>query len=162
MIVFVIGTAVATVICLLYYFLNEKPYEKERIELQEPFILSEYFSRMEQAALDILENQDPVSKTIILWWGLDGLRLNVDGSLEWISRKKPKPVNQNISYQTRQSLAYMPQLDMAQSTACRIEILTQQNLQLQFQMNQQRMMEQIVQCCAIPPRSWTGGGPSNC
>ena len=145
---FVIGTAVATVICLPYYLINEKPHEKERIEPLEPFILSEYFSHMEQASLDILENQESVDKTIILWWGLGGLRLNEDGSLEWISRKKPKPVNQNISYQ------YMPQMNMVQSTADRIEMLMQQNQQLQFQMSQQRMMEQIVQCCAMPPRSW--------
>lgn len=154
MIIFVIGTAVATVICLLYYFINERPYENERIEPQEPFILSEYFSHMEQANLYIWENQEPVDKTIILWWGLDGLRLNEDGSLEWISRKKPKPVNQNIFYQPCQSLAYMPRLDMVQSTACKIEMLMHQNQQLQFQMHQQRMIEQIVQCCSMPPRSW--------
>lgn len=152
MIIFVIGAA-ATVICLLYYLISEKPNEKGRIEPLEPFILSEHFSRMEQASLDILENQESVDKTIILFWGMDGLRLNEDGSLEWISRKKPKPVNQNISYQPCQSLAYMPQMDMVQSTADRIEMLMQQNQQLQFQMSQQRMMEQIVQCCAMPLRS---------
>lgn len=46
MIIFVIGAA-ATVICLLYYLISEKPNEKERIEPLEPFILSKYFSRME-------------------------------------------------------------------------------------------------------------------
>lgn len=57
-----------------------------------PFIVSEYYDRMGKSALDILESQEPVDQTIILWWGLDGLRLNEDGSLEWISRKKPETV----------------------------------------------------------------------
>ena len=60
-------------------------------ELEEyctPFCVSEYFSRVEQYNLEIQEERRAVDKIIILWWGLDGLRLNENGSLEWISRSQ--------------------------------------------------------------------------
>lgn len=105
-----------------------------------PFSFPAYFDRMEQAALEILENQEPVDQTIILWWGLDGLRLNEDGTLEWISRKKTKPVNQDISYQMCQSIqpnqAGLQQArwtDQTQSTRTKIEELMMRNVALQNQ-----------------------------
>lgn len=66
--------------------------EKEAIR-PKPFVVSEYYDRMEKATIEILESQEPIDQVIILWWGLDGLRLNEDGALEWISRKKPKAAN---------------------------------------------------------------------
>lgn len=56
-----------------------KPFdiEKECLKLQEE-----------------LEKQDPY--IITLWWGFDGLRLNEDGSTEWISRRKPDTSLQSI------------------------------------------------------------------
>lgn len=66
------------------------------------FSVSEYISRIEQTALDILESMKPIDKTITLWWGLDGLRLNEDGTTEWVSRKK-KTV-EPVSYQPCQSI----------------------------------------------------------
>lgn len=66
------------------------------------FSVSEYLSRIEQAALDILESMKPIDKTITLWWGLDGLRLNEDGTTEWVSRKK-KSV-EPVFYQPCQSI----------------------------------------------------------
>ena len=68
------------------------------------FGVYEYLSRIENATLEIEENKKPADPVIVLWWGLDGLRLNQDGSMEWISRKKPKPVNQNVSYQPCQAI----------------------------------------------------------
>lgn len=55
-----------------------------------PFSVSKYLERIERAALDIVENKEPVDHTIILWWGLDGLRLNENGTIEAVSRKKQK------------------------------------------------------------------------
>lgn len=68
---------------------------------------SEYLSRIEQASVEIMSQTEPVDKIIVLWWGLDGLRLNEDGSLEWVGRKKEpaqEPVNQNVFCQSPQSM----------------------------------------------------------
>ena len=89
MIVLVIGMSVAIIICSLHYMINERPYESKQLQPPDPFVVSEYYDQMEKAALDILEQQEPVDQTIILWWGLDGLRLNEDGTLEWVNRRKP-------------------------------------------------------------------------
>lgn len=114
----------------------------------EPFSVPAYFDRMEQIALDILEKQEPIGKTIILWWGLDGLRLNEDGTLEWISRKKQKPDMQgtpdpyviptglfsnNVFYQPLQSIM---QADETQSKRAQIEELMMRNSALQNQTTQ--------------------------
>lgn len=80
-----------------------------------PFSVCEYYDRIEKAQLEILEEQKPVESMIILWWGFDGLRLDKDGTLQWISRKKPEAVNQNVFYQPPQSMAMaqiINQLDM--------------------------------------------------
>ena len=78
-----------------------RPQKEQLPEHLEPFVISEYYACTEQAALDILETQESVDQTIILWWGLDGLRLNEDGELEWISRKKcrQRPNNDLIQYE---------------------------------------------------------------
>lgn len=98
MIAFVIGMSAAIIICFLHYMINERPYEREPLEAPEPFIVPEYYDQMEKAALDILEHQEPVDQTIVLWWGLDGLRMNEDGTMEWVSRKKLKPKKRIDSY----------------------------------------------------------------
>lgn len=106
----IIGTSTMTVLLpkiILHKIRIKRIQEQiEQIEREEhePFIASEYLARIEQTSFEIAENQEPVGQTIILWWGLDGLRLNEDGSLEWISRKKPKPVNQDVFYQPYQSI----------------------------------------------------------
>lgn len=65
------------------------------------FSVYEHLERIEKAYLEILETRQPISQSITLWWGLDGLRLNEDGTLEWISRKKCKqrPNNDLIHYE---------------------------------------------------------------
>lgn len=56
------------------------------------FSVYEHLERIEKAYLEILETRQPISQSITLWWGLDGLRLEEDGTTEWVSRKKPKPL----------------------------------------------------------------------
>lgn len=75
--------------------------ERDCHESAKPFVVSEYLARIEKASLDILESREPTDKIIILWWGLDGLRLNEDGSLEWVSRKRPEKA---VFYQPRQTI----------------------------------------------------------
>lgn len=59
--------------------------------------LYEYLDRIEKASLEIQETKQPVSHVITLWWGLDGLQLNEDGSTEWISRKKNKTTENKVA-----------------------------------------------------------------
>ena len=160
MIAWLIGMLAAIIICSLHYIINERPYEGEPLEPLEPFVVSEYYDRMEKATLDILKQQEPVDQTIILWWGLDGLRMNEDGELEWISRKTPKPVNQNVSYHPCQSIqTYNPNLfDQTQSTRASIDALMAQNVSLQMQAYQAQQIEQLInsmqQCCVQYPAQY--------
>lgn len=137
-----------------------RPQKEQLPEHLEPFVISEYYARTEQAAIDILETQEPVDQTIILWWGLDGLRLNEDEELEWISRKTPKPANQNVSYQLYQSvLAYNPDLfTQTQSTRASIAALMAQNASLQMQAYQAQQTAQVInslqQCCVQYPAQY--------
>lgn len=114
-----------------------------------------YYARTERAALDILEQQEPVDKTIILWWGLDGLRLNEDGTLEWVSKRKPKPVQEDVFYQPFQSIqAY----NQTQSTRASIDALMAQNVSLQMQAYQAQQIAQLInsmqQCCVQYPAQY--------
>lgn len=132
---------------------------------KNPFSVTQYLDAMERAHLNILDQQKPVDQTIILWWGLDGLTLDEDWKLKWISRKKKAPVNQNISYQPCQSILYAYNhpilcLDMCQSTQATINALQMQNSAMQMQACQQtqrqqiiqsKMMQQVTACCAFPP-----------
>lgn len=157
MIAWLIGMSVAIIICSLHYMINERPYERKQLEPHEPFVVSEYYNRMEKATLDILEHQGPVDQTIILWWGLDGLRLNEDGELEWVSRRKPKPVQGNVFYQSCQSVpAYnLDLLAQTQSTRASIDALMAQNVRLQMQALQAQQSMQLIsslqQCCVQYP-----------
>ena len=160
MIAWLIGMSVAIIICTLIYLINERPYESKQLEPPEPFVVSEYYDRMEQVALDILENQEPVDQTIILWCGLDGLRLNEDGTLEWVSRRKTKPVQENVFYQLCQSApAYNPDLlAQMQNTRSSINALMAQNTSLQMQALQAQQTAQVInslqQCCVQYPAQY--------
>lgn len=135
--------------------------QKEQLpEHSEPFVISKYYARTEQAAIDILETQEPVDQTIILWWGLDGLRLNDDGTLEWVRRKKQKPVQENVFYQPCRSIpAYNSALfAQTQSTRATIDALMAQNASLQMQALQAQQTAQVInslqQCCVQHPAQY--------
>lgn len=110
----------------------------------EPFVVSEYLTRIEKASIEILESRKPVEQIVILWWGLDGLRLNEDGATEWISRKKSEPVSTNVLYQPCWSITPTPQYDMCQSTQAQIDALMTQNIQLQVQSWQAEQNRQMI------------------
>ena len=155
MIAWVIGMSAAIIICSLHYIINERPYEGDPLEPLEPFVVSEYYDRMEKAALDILEHQEPVNQTIILWWGLDGLRLNEDGDLKWISRKKLKPVNQSVFYQTCQSIqpvtAMRAQVEQGIPVEARMQIAALQYPAGYLPQMQSALVSSLTQCCC----NWT-------
>lgn len=61
---------------------------------EEPFSLSSYFDRIEKLHIQLLEeskNREPYQ--ITLRFGVDVLRLNEDGTTEWI-RNDPEPIKQ--------------------------------------------------------------------
>lgn len=111
--------------CILPVFewIHNLLFGKEPGQRPAEFIVSEYYDRIEKVHLNILENQTPIDRTIILWWGLDGLRLNEDGMLEWINRKKRMPTPQNVFYQPCQSMGTYSGFDMCQSAQSTIDTL---------------------------------------
>lgn len=120
MICFLIGLIAFVIIVgnfmLLFLDSAHSLKEKDTLYLSKPFLVSECYERMEKAALNILDELEPVDQTIILWWGLDGILLNENGELEWISRKKQSPVELNISNQMCQFEAQPTQIYMADNT----------------------------------------------
>lgn len=116
-----------------------------------PFVVSEYFSRMEKAALDILEVQKPVDRAIVLWWGLDGLRLNEGGTLEWVSRKKnpveTTPYQMCRLIQPIQVSAFLTA--QTQCTRVQIDALMAQNTALQMQAWQSAQIANTIQQCCV-------------
>lgn len=118
------------------------------------FSVSEYLSRIERAYLDILGGLEPISKAITLWLGLDGLRLNEDGTMEWVSRKR-KPA-ETVFYQTCQSIrpiqAGLQQArwaDQTQSTRAQMEAMRNQCQILQMQSWQSMQMANALQQCCV-------------
>lgn len=142
---FVVSMIIIGAIQLLFAYFRQEKTGKDK-DAVAPFSVAEYYKRKEKLTLQILEDKKPVSHTIVLWWGLDGLRLNEDGSREWISRKNT--VNQNIFYPSQQSICTPNhpidiRMNMCQSTQSQIDALKMQNVALQTQ------AEQINQNMAI-------------
>lgn len=160
-VVFVLSALTALAVAwMIYDWCREKAEAIELPVLSKPFSTAEYLERMERAQLDILEEQKPVDQTVILWWGLDGLTLDENGNLKWISRKKPEPINQNVFYQPCQSVLYANNIPveysgMCQSTQAKIDALRTQNAALQMQAAQQAQlaaaMAQVQTCCTPWP-----------
>lgn len=122
----------------------------------EHFVVSEYLARIEKASIEILESRKPIEQIVILWWGLDGLRLNEDGTAEWISRKKPAPVQRNVFYQPCQSVIPPPQYDMCQSTQAKIDAFVVQNMQLQVQACQAEQNRRMINALQSYVVRWPG------
>lgn len=155
------STMIVMVPYCIISFLNKK--QKRDCPKIKSFIVSEYYDRIESAVLDILDAQKPVDQTIILWWGLDGLRMNDDCSLEWISKRKPETINQNVYYQPTLAMAQVNypidcRMDMCQSTRAQIDALQMQNAALQMQAAQQQtwnaIRESFLQSYVVPAYSY--------
>lgn len=66
----------------------QEPFDCERITKSSVQILEEH----ESYILEIQEEKEKQEAyEIVLWWGLDGLKLRDDGTTEWISRRKHQP-----------------------------------------------------------------------
>lgn len=65
------------------YVLTMIPHKK--------FSLAEYYEQIERAQTEILQERENEPKyEIILWWGLDGCKLDGDGNVVWISKREEK------------------------------------------------------------------------
>lgn len=163
----IIWFSILVISCLIVftpYFISRRINRKNDATQSDvdPFIVSAYLDRIEKASLDILEEREAVDQTITIWWGLDGLRLNEDGTIEWVSRKKSKPVNQDISYQMCQSIAPLPQFDTSQSTQSTREHIFSLKMQLDminFNIALQHQMQGInsaLQSYVVPMPGYMG------
>lgn len=146
-------------------YANRKENQKQELEYKRAitprFKASEYLERIEAASLEILEKKQLISKVVTLWWGLDGLRINEDGTTEWISRTKRTPVPENVFYQPCQSIQPIRTgllLDQTQSSCVSIDILRGQLSALGVHYMQTQQNESILTalqpCCMQYPSQY--------
>lgn len=97
-----VSILVALLVSLLI-ILKKENYRKQKHLMDEyieraftrPFVVSEYLSRIEKEYIKIIEERkknEPYK--IVLWIGIDGLKLNEDGTSEWIKKGQ----KDNITY----------------------------------------------------------------
>lgn len=112
-------------------------------------MIQDWFDAIEKAALEI--EQEKESRTpyeITLWFGLDGVRLKADGTIDEISRRKKETVapvhvnNENL----KNNLVAEPS---------QIYLLQQQNFQLQYALFQQHQ-QNLFQIYCHPQNYYNG------
>ena len=79
---------ISCIISALTIYRRRTDANPSQSEPRSKFSVSQYLECAEKAYLEILQQQEPFEYEIVLWWGFDGVRLNKDGSPEWISRKQ--------------------------------------------------------------------------
>jgi len=138
--------------CLVIVWLNlskKRKLDKSSTEpYSDPFSVSEYYKRIERTWLEFLSEQECVEKyTLVLWVGLDGLRLNDDGTMEWIKRDmygQTKP--REISLANEQS--YVPCFSNLQNT---IMSLQEQKQALLFREAQNLQWQNLINSLQFTP-----------
>lgn len=156
----VIGTAF-----LIAIIAEGRKDKKNRDELQQfiaasinqkPFSVTEYFDRMERESLKLADQSEQY--LIVLWWGFDGLRLNEDGTAEWISRKPAPPPQIDYSFYSSPIMYSGLQniICNGESMQAQIQCLQARQLQALESMQIQNMINSIkpapfpaypMQCC---------------
>lgn len=136
-VVFCISVAISFA---LYFVFSKQKSQPETLE-ENGFSVCEYYDRIEKEQLKMLEEYKPVDQTIILWWGFDGLRLNEDGSIEWISRRKPEPVSPGVFYQPINHPIDYSMFQNAQATREQIFALKMQSEMMNFNIALQNQMQ---------------------
>lgn len=162
-VLFIAQISLGVVIYLIFFAKKATkavPCRLEQLELgqsKEPFSVAEYMDRIDRAQVEILSNQKPVDQTIILWWGLDGLRLNEDGTLEWITRKKemPKPPKtvdtsfypSGVGNFLAQYPSYLDFISALSAPLPQLNNTIPQNTIIQEQEQTQQLIYQMNTCC---------------
>lgn len=92
----------------------------------EPFNVLEYSQRREKLILE-LEKEYQAEHTIVLWWSYDGLKLNKDGTHEWISKKPPDPIKQAIESNLQNQPISLDMALLSLNAAAMVNTLQMQN-----------------------------------
>lgn len=96
----IVGMCIVVFTSLFYHLImKNKENAIEQIRSfsisDKPFSLSSYFDRIEKLNISLLEeSENRETEPITLWLGNDGLRLNEDGTTEWI-RQEPEHIQKN-------------------------------------------------------------------
>lgn len=157
-------TLVAIIFACIFTLIIFKKSEN-RVELNideqknvEPFCTSDYLKRTIELS-DKLQHEKEQSDNygLVLWWGIDGLRLNADGLYEWIKKEPKKYISiptlyppaiggryESMAQQTCCISQYQRLDSMLQCQQSRIDGLQMQNTMLQLQCAQQQQMQNII------------------
>lgn len=152
-IIFVAAAVAMAVASVMAQMREEKQKQLFRSQFRQyisDFSTSAYMGRIEKSSVEIMQDAQKRPKyQFVLWAGLDGLRMNDDGTTEWIRREeKPKPVS--VSYSLPQSLAWNPAFNVNQmqnvsrETQNQLAILQAQTQNLQFQQWQTEQMQNMI------------------
>lgn len=72
----------------------------------EKFSLAEYYEQIEHVQTELLQEREREPKReIVLWWGLDGCKIDGDGNIVWISKRKEKGEDKQTN---ENNAAYVP------------------------------------------------------
>lgn len=135
-------SAIPAFVIGFYYYLEgnyvhvEGNFDEQQSNQQTNWNVSEYFDRIEAESLKIAQEKEKQGKySLILWWGLDGLKMREDGTFEWIrkidkTKEKSKPIEckkptfqsqmsvgfnqldyRNVYYQPQQSIIQHPETE---------------------------------------------------
>lgn len=161
-------TLVAIIFACIFTLIIFKKSEN-RVELNideqenvEPFCTSDYLKRTIELSDKLQHEKDQSDKHgLVLWWGIDGLRLNADGSYEWIKKEIIKfttlPSSTGAWYESTvqqtccasqyprlDALLQVQQCNINQCQQSRIDELQMQNMMLQLQCAQQQQMQSVI------------------
>lgn len=145
LIIIFLAAAIAMAISAVVH--NKREKERKRLERSQftsyisTFSASEYLDRIEQESIRLQkEREREPQHNLTLWIGLDGLRMDDDGTLQWIRRQEaPKPKPQFNSWDITQCCAISPStIPSLQVEQTRLIQLQNQNMLLQLQAAQAR------------------------
>lgn len=108
---------------LLQNLMNNQLYNEE----PQPFSLSAYFDRIETIQIELLQEreQNPVSKVIELWWGLEGVKLLEDGTTEWVRKDAAQMLREKTAPRDREcELEYRRWYQMANANNTMFKLAT--------------------------------------
>lgn len=147
---FVLACGFIVPVVLLHEFLSlafDEPKkeccEKGFCQNHVPFSVSAYLSRRERECLNLLEEREREGPYIItLWLGFDGLRLNADGTTEWVSRREQQSkknsqwfnvYNDDIDGNIHKPKELLMMRECTQTESKTLEALIRSNIQNQTQ-----------------------------